>query len=224
MRLGRDQHLAAKVAAFLLGGELVLEMDAGRAGLDIGLHDLEAVEGPAEAGFGVGDDRREPVALRAALAMLDLVGALQRPVDPPAQLGPGIGRIERLVGIHGAGGVGVGGDLPAREIDRLEAGADHLHRLVAGDRAQRVDIILAVQQLPEPGRRRGGRGCTRSGSSRAAARRRRGRNGRAMPSKRPGAAGTIWVKSLMSPLAFYWSHQTPQRAPGQRQKGSLCHI
>ena len=84
--------------------------------------------------------------------MLDLVGALQRLVDPPAELGAGIGRVERLVGIHGAGGVGVGGDLPARKIDRLEAGPDHLHRLVAGDRAQRVDMALAAEQLPEPGR------------------------------------------------------------------------
>ena len=58
MGLGRDQHLAAEMAAFLLGGELVLEMDAGGARLDIGLHDLEAVQRPAEAGLGVGDDRR----------------------------------------------------------------------------------------------------------------------------------------------------------------------
>ena len=57
--------------------ELVLEMDAGDARLDIGLHDLEAVQRPAEPGLGIGDDRREPVALRAALDMLDLVGALR---------------------------------------------------------------------------------------------------------------------------------------------------
>ena len=150
MGLGRDQHLAAEMAALLLGGELVLEMDAGGARLDIGLHDLEAVQRPAEAGLGVGDDRHEPVAARAAFHMLDLVGALERAVDPAAELGAGIGGIERLIGIHGAGGVGVGGDLPARQIDRLQAGADHLHRLVAGDRAERVHIILAVQQLPEP--------------------------------------------------------------------------
>ena len=150
MRLCRDQDLAAEVAAFLLGRELVLEMNAGGAGLDIGLHDLEAVQWPAEAGLGVGDDRREPVPFRAALAMLDLVGALEGAVDPAAQLGPGIGGVERLVGIHGAGRVGVGGDLPAREIDGLEAGADHLHRLVAGHGAERVDIILALEQLPQP--------------------------------------------------------------------------
>src|SRR3546814_8234072 len=31
MGLGRDQHLTAEMAAFLLGGELVLEMDPGGA-------------------------------------------------------------------------------------------------------------------------------------------------------------------------------------------------
>ena len=80
-RLGGDQHLAAEMAALLLARELVLEVNAGGARFDIGLHDLEAVERAAEAGLGIGEDRREPVALRAAFEMLDLVGALQRPVD-----------------------------------------------------------------------------------------------------------------------------------------------
>ena len=119
--LGRDQHLAAEVAALLLGRELVLEVNAGGACLDIGLHDLEAVQGPAEARLGVGDDRREPVALGSAFRMLDLVGALEGAVDPLGKLGPGVRRIERLVGIHRAGGVGVRGHLPAGQIDRLEA-------------------------------------------------------------------------------------------------------
>ena len=61
------EHLAAHVAALLLGGELVLEVDAGGAGLDHRLHQLEGVERAAEAGLGVGHDRREPV--RAALAL-----------------------------------------------------------------------------------------------------------------------------------------------------------
>ena len=82
--------------------------------------------------------------------MLDLVGSLEGAVDPAAELGAGIGRVERLIGIHGAGGVGVGGDLPAGEIDRLEARADHLHRLIAGDRAERVHIIVVLEKLPEP--------------------------------------------------------------------------
>src|SRR5690348_8265702 len=61
-RLGRDQDLAAEVAALLFRCELVFEVNPGDTRLDIGLHDLEAVERPAEAGFGIGDDRREPVA------------------------------------------------------------------------------------------------------------------------------------------------------------------
>ena len=44
VRGARDENLAAQVAALLLGGELVLEVDASGAGLDEGLHDLEAVE------------------------------------------------------------------------------------------------------------------------------------------------------------------------------------
>ena len=57
------------MAALLLGRELVLEVNAGGARLDKGLHDLEGVERPAEAGLGVGDDRREPVAPDARLPM-----------------------------------------------------------------------------------------------------------------------------------------------------------
>ena len=118
VRGGRDQHLAAHVAALLFRSELVLEVHAGGARLDIGLHDLEDVERPAEAGFRVGDDRREPGLDRAlALHRLDLVGALQRAIDLPDQLRPGIRRVERLVGIHRARRVGVGRDLPARQVD-----------------------------------------------------------------------------------------------------------
>ena len=39
---GRHEHLAAEVAALLLGRELVLEVDRRRAGLDERLHDLVA--------------------------------------------------------------------------------------------------------------------------------------------------------------------------------------
>ena len=113
MRLGRDQHLAAQVAALLLRRQLVLEVDAGGARLDEGLHDLEAVQRAAEAGFRIGDDRGEPVALGAALGVLDLVGALQGAVDAAAQFRRGVRRVQRLVRIHGRSGVGVGRDLPA---------------------------------------------------------------------------------------------------------------
>ncbi len=59
--LSRHQHLAAHVAALLGRGELILEVHAGGAGLDHVLHQLEGVEHAAEAGLGVGDDRRKPV-------------------------------------------------------------------------------------------------------------------------------------------------------------------
>ena len=60
-RLRGDEHLATHVAALLLGGELVFEVHAGRAGFDHGLHQLERVEWATEAASGVGDDRREPL-------------------------------------------------------------------------------------------------------------------------------------------------------------------
>jgi hypothetical protein len=78
---GRDEHLAAHVAALLLAGELVLEVHARGAGLDHRLHQLVGVERAAEAGLGVGHDRRQPVAPSLALGVLDLVGAQQRLVD-----------------------------------------------------------------------------------------------------------------------------------------------
>jgi hypothetical protein len=149
VRRRRDQHLAAQVAALLLGRQLVLEVDRRGARLDEGLHDLEAVQRPAEAGLGVGHDRREPVALGAAFGVFDLVGALERAVDPAAQLRGGVAGIERLVRVHGRGRVGVRRHLPAGKVDRLQAGADHLHRLVAGHRAQRVHERLLAQQLPQ---------------------------------------------------------------------------
>ena len=67
-----------------------------------------------------------------ALGVVDLVGALQRAVDRAHDLGHGVDRVEPLVGVHLAREVGVGGDLPAAQVDRLEAGADLLDRLVAG--------------------------------------------------------------------------------------------
>ena len=80
---GRDEHLAAEVAALLLRRELVLEVHGRRAGLDHPAHQLERVERPAEAGLRVGDDREEVVDAVVALGPLDLVGAQQRVVQPP---------------------------------------------------------------------------------------------------------------------------------------------
>ncbi len=71
---GRDEHLAAHVAALLLARQLVLPVHTGGTGLDHAVHQLVGVERAAEAGLGVGDDRGHPVADRTVHA-LDLAGA-----------------------------------------------------------------------------------------------------------------------------------------------------
>ena len=138
----RHQHLAAHVAALLDRGELVFEVHAGGAGFDHGLHQLEGVQHAAEAGFGIGHDRREvvDVALVAGLLpSLHWIWSARREgvVDLLDDLRHRVHRVQRLVGVHLAVAVGVAGDLPARQVDRLQAGLDLLHGLVAGQRAER---------------------------------------------------------------------------------------
>ncbi len=160
MRSRRDQNLAAKMAALLFRCELVFEMHARSARLDKCLHDFKSVERPAKTGFRVSDNRREPGVNRQALAFrgFDLVGALQGLVDALAQFRCGVGGVERLVGIHGGRGVGVRCDLPAGQVNRLEASADHLHGLITRQGAERVDEILLVNELPQTVRAHFGKG------------------------------------------------------------------
>ena len=146
----RHEHLAAEVAALLLRRELILEVDAGGAGLDERLHQLERVQRAAEAGLGVGHDRREPVRAVLPLRRVDPVGAQERAVDALDERRRAVRRVEALIGVRVAREVGVGGDLPAGEVDRLQARLDHLHGLRAGHRAERGDVVLLVQELPEP--------------------------------------------------------------------------
>ena len=81
--------------------------------------------------------------------MLDLIGAEQRVVDALDHLRDRVDRVKGLVGIHLAPGVGVGGDLPAGKVNGLEAGLGHLNTLVAGEGAERVDVMLGVEAGPE---------------------------------------------------------------------------
>jgi hypothetical protein len=85
----------------------------------------------------------------AAFHRLDLVGALERPIDPRYDFGHRAHGIEALIGIHLPGIVGVGRDLPPREIDCLQAGLDLLHGLVAGERTQGRDEGFVVEEIPE---------------------------------------------------------------------------
>src|SRR6266568_2821780 len=79
-----------------------------------------------------------------------MVGAHQGVVDPADHLRYRVDRVEALVRVGLPGQVGVRGDLPAGQVDRREAGPDLLYRLVAGQRAQRVHVVLGVQQRPQP--------------------------------------------------------------------------
>jgi hypothetical protein len=142
------------VAALLHAGQLVFEVHAGRTGVDHRLHQFKRVQHTAEARFGIGNDRREVVDIRRiarilALGPLDLVAALERVVDAANDLRHRVDRIERLVRVHLAGDVGVTGDLPAGQVDRFQTRLDLLHRLVAGESAERIDEGLLVQQPPQ---------------------------------------------------------------------------
>jgi hypothetical protein len=146
---GGDQHLAAQVAALLLAGQLVLEVDPGRPGLDQGPGQLVGVQRPPEAGLGVGHDRHQI----GPLLPLDpghLLGPEQGVVDPADDRRDAVGRVQALVGVGVAGQVGVGRDLPAGQVDGLEAGLGHLHRLPAGQGAEGRDVVALAQQAPQP--------------------------------------------------------------------------
>ena len=149
MRLCRDQNLAAEMAAFLFRRKLIFKMHTRYASLDIGFHDFKTVQRPAEPGFCISDNWNEPVTVCAAFTVFDLIGTLQGTVDLARQFRSGIGRVEALVGIHRTGHIGIGCNLPARQVNRLQSGAGHLHRLIAGHGAKGIDIIFRSQQLPQ---------------------------------------------------------------------------
>ncbi len=146
-----DEDLATEVAALLLRRELVFPVRTGDAGRDHGLLQLVDVERATEACFAVGDDRGgEPVVDGGvALDLGDLVGAQQGVVDAAHDLRDRVGRVEALVGVGVSGQVRVTGDLPAGQVDGLEACTDLLNGLVTGQRAQRVDVVLVVHEVPE---------------------------------------------------------------------------
>jgi hypothetical protein len=133
--LGRDQHLAAEVAALLGGGQLVLEMHAGGAGADQRLGQLKGVQIAAEAGFGIGDDRHQPVDIFLAFHVMDLIRAQQGVVDALDHFGHRVDRVQTLVRVHLSGGVRIARHLPTRAIDRLKSGLHRLDRLVSGHAA-----------------------------------------------------------------------------------------
>ena len=179
----------------------------------------------ASATIGTNQSRCGP-----ALADLDLVGALQRAVDALGEFGAGVGGIERLVGIHRAGGVGVGRDLPARQIDGLEPGADHLHRLVAGHRAERAHRRRRAAAIATIFRPRAAPAYARSPPTRAAPRPRRPIGPRD-PGEATGGGGINWSKLVIGSVlrncgGISPCRQTPERrnAPAIKVALSQCDL
>ena len=147
--LRRHQHLAAHVSAFLLARELIFEMYTGRAGFDHCLRQFENIERPTEPGFGIRDNRREPINIDLTFGVVDLIGALQRLIDSPNDCRHAVRRIQTLVRIHLAGKICVRRDLPSAHVNCLQSRFDLLHRLVAGERTEGRDVIFALQQMPK---------------------------------------------------------------------------
>jgi len=76
---------------------------------------------------------------------MNLVGPKQRIVDALDHLRHGIDRIQTLIRVYLAGGVGVARDLPPRAVDRLQTRLYGLNGLVSGHAAQAGDYGLAMQ-------------------------------------------------------------------------------
>lgn len=163
MLLGGNQDLAAQVAALLFGSELVFPVNARGAGGDHGFHEFVGVQRATEAGFGVGDDRDQPVFNGLdALGVFDLVCAEQGVVDAADNLGYRVGRVQGLVRVGLAREVGVCGDLPAGKVDGAEARLDLLHCLITGEGAQCIGVTAVGcflgELLPELLRTTAGQG------------------------------------------------------------------
>src|SRR2546427_8031031 len=138
------------MSALLRGGELVLEMHAGRAGLDHRLRDLERMERSAEAGLRVGHDRREPVDVVLAGHVLLLIFPTLCVADPSHDVRDTVGRVQAQIGVHLTRVVAVRRDLPSAQVDRTESCADLLDRLVPGEGAEGLDVVFRTEELPEP--------------------------------------------------------------------------
>ncbi len=146
--LGRHKHLAAHMAAFLRRRELVFEVHTRSARADHAFHQFECVEIAAEPGLGVRHDWRQPVDTAVAVQGVNLVGTQKGVVDSFDHFRHRIGRIQALVRVHLAGAIGVPGYLPTRAVNGFEACLDLLDRLVAGQRTERAQRLILVNQAP----------------------------------------------------------------------------
>src|SRR6266516_3329640 len=81
--------------------------------------------------------------------MMDLVCTLQCTVDLAHQCGNTVAWVQALVGIHLSGIIGIRGDLPSADVDRLESRSYLLDRLIAGQCAKRGHKRFSLQHFPK---------------------------------------------------------------------------
>ena len=120
------------------------------SGLDAGLDQFEGIERSAETRFDIGDYGGQPMDIASVMQILKLIGPDQRIVYFSDHRRNAIGRVKTLVRIGLSGGVCVGRDLPAAEIDGFQSCQYLLYGLVAGQCTQCLDIRFRVHQMPEP--------------------------------------------------------------------------
>ena len=93
-------------------------------------------------------------------AVGDLVRALQRLVDPLYHRRHAVRRVKALVGIHLPGEIRVRRDLPSAQVNCFQSGPHLLHCLVAGQRAERSNERLGLEQVPSFSAPRRARVCS----------------------------------------------------------------
>ena len=129
-------------------------MHASCASADHGLHQFVGVQHAAETGFSVSNDWQvvvnvASIALVDVLGPLDFVSTVESVVDALDNLRHGANRVQGLVRVHGGVFVVVGGNLPAGQVDGLDASLGLLNGLTAGQGAQTVDVGGVVDQIPQ---------------------------------------------------------------------------
>ncbi len=145
------EYLTAEVTALLGGSELVFKVDTRRTGLDHLKHQFVGIERSAKTGFRVGHDGLEVVMLLYAADGLNLIATGQSAVDALHNGRHTVGGVEALVGVHGAGKVGIACDLPAGKVDGAKARFHLLDGLITREGTEGVDVAVArlVDVAPE---------------------------------------------------------------------------
>src|SRR5947209_12829672 len=105
-------------------------MHTCRASFDHRFHQLKDIQWTTKTSLGIGHNGSKPVGMTLALCHLDLIRSLQSLVNAAHDMRNAIGGVETLVRVHVPGKISVGGNLPAAQINGLQASLYLLYSLV----------------------------------------------------------------------------------------------